>query len=96
PEPESLAKEYFWSLPIVAERGNFFKKSKEEGGKKEVEMDKELTNREGDHVIEKKKRNHVMVGKPSFFYRQFLRNKDLYVRTLPRCKRCAQGGVGTD
>ncbi|RCI08251.1 hypothetical protein L249_6237, partial [Ophiocordyceps polyrhachis-furcata BCC 54312] len=37
-----------------------------------------------------------MVGKPSFFYRQFLRNKDLYVRTLPRCKRCAQGGVGTD
>ncbi|RCI13525.1 hypothetical protein L249_5535, partial [Ophiocordyceps polyrhachis-furcata BCC 54312] len=28
PEPESLAKEYFWSLPIVAERGNFFKKKK--------------------------------------------------------------------
>ncbi|RCI10737.1 hypothetical protein L249_5176, partial [Ophiocordyceps polyrhachis-furcata BCC 54312] len=88
PEPESLAKEYFWSLPIVAERGNFFKKSKEEGGKKEVEMDKELTNREGDHVIEKKKRNHVMV------LLEILQN--LYVRTLPRCKRCAQGGVGTD
>ncbi|RCI07697.1 hypothetical protein L249_5675, partial [Ophiocordyceps polyrhachis-furcata BCC 54312] len=33
-------------------------KGKEEGGKKEVEMDEELTNREGDHVIEKKKRNH--------------------------------------
>ncbi|RCI08307.1 hypothetical protein L249_8367 [Ophiocordyceps polyrhachis-furcata BCC 54312] len=33
-------------------------KGKEEGGEKEVEMDKELTNREGDHVIEKKKRNH--------------------------------------
>ncbi|RCI08295.1 hypothetical protein L249_8367 [Ophiocordyceps polyrhachis-furcata BCC 54312] len=30
----------------MAERGNFFKKSKEEGGEKEVEMDKELTNRE--------------------------------------------------
>ncbi|RCI07701.1 hypothetical protein L249_5675, partial [Ophiocordyceps polyrhachis-furcata BCC 54312] len=36
-------------------------KGKEEGGKKEVEMDEELTNREGDHVIEKKKRNHVIV-----------------------------------
>ncbi|RCI08901.1 hypothetical protein L249_4905, partial [Ophiocordyceps polyrhachis-furcata BCC 54312] len=46
------------------------------------------------YTSKKKKRNHV--GKPSFFYRQFLRNKDLYVRTLPRCKRCAQGGVGTD
>ncbi|RCI08292.1 hypothetical protein L249_8368 [Ophiocordyceps polyrhachis-furcata BCC 54312] len=33
-------------------------KGKEEGGEKEVEMDKELTNREGDHVIEKKKTNH--------------------------------------
>ncbi|RCI10116.1 hypothetical protein L249_8436, partial [Ophiocordyceps polyrhachis-furcata BCC 54312] len=33
------------------------------------------------------------VGKPSFFYRQFLRNKGTF---LPRCKRCAQGGVGTD
>ncbi|RCI10816.1 hypothetical protein L249_5403, partial [Ophiocordyceps polyrhachis-furcata BCC 54312] len=32
----------------------------EEGGEKLVEMDEELTNREGDHVIEKKKRNHVM------------------------------------
>ncbi|RCI08239.1 hypothetical protein L249_6239, partial [Ophiocordyceps polyrhachis-furcata BCC 54312] len=53
PEPESLAKEYFWSLPIVAERGNFFKKT----------VDKELTNREGDHVIEKKKRNHVIAIK---------------------------------
>ncbi|RCI07699.1 hypothetical protein L249_5675, partial [Ophiocordyceps polyrhachis-furcata BCC 54312] len=55
-------------------------KGKEEGGKKEVEMDEELTNREGDHVIEKKKRNHV--GKPSFFYRQFLRNKGTYPTPL--------------
>ncbi|RCI10739.1 hypothetical protein L249_5177 [Ophiocordyceps polyrhachis-furcata BCC 54312] len=31
----------------MAERGNFFKKSKEEGGEKEVEtVDEELTNRE--------------------------------------------------
>ncbi|RCI10988.1 hypothetical protein L249_5438, partial [Ophiocordyceps polyrhachis-furcata BCC 54312] len=43
-------------------------------------VDKELTNREGDHVIEKKKRNHV--GKPSFFYRQFLRNKGTYPTPL--------------
>ncbi|RCI13419.1 hypothetical protein L249_5613, partial [Ophiocordyceps polyrhachis-furcata BCC 54312] len=35
-------------------------KGKEEGGEKKVEMDEELTNREGDHVIEKKKRNHVI------------------------------------
>ncbi|RCI11726.1 hypothetical protein L249_7431, partial [Ophiocordyceps polyrhachis-furcata BCC 54312] len=34
---------------------------KEEGGKKEVKIDKELTNREGNYVIEKKKRNHVIV-----------------------------------
>ncbi|RCI14866.1 hypothetical protein L249_7049, partial [Ophiocordyceps polyrhachis-furcata BCC 54312] len=50
PEPESLAKEYFWSLPIVAERGNFFKKRrkvKRKAVKKEVEtVDEELTNRE--------------------------------------------------
>ncbi|RCI14865.1 hypothetical protein L249_7049, partial [Ophiocordyceps polyrhachis-furcata BCC 54312] len=61
PEPESLAKEYFWSLPIVAERGNFFKKRrkvKRKAVKKEVEMDEELTNREGNYVIEKKKRNY--------------------------------------
>ncbi|RCI10749.1 hypothetical protein L249_5369, partial [Ophiocordyceps polyrhachis-furcata BCC 54312] len=28
-------------------------------GPNKVILDKELTNREGDHVIEKKKRNHV-------------------------------------
>ncbi|RCI11913.1 hypothetical protein L249_4197, partial [Ophiocordyceps polyrhachis-furcata BCC 54312] len=33
-------------------------KGEEEGGKKEVKIDEKLTNREGDHVIEKKKRNH--------------------------------------
>ncbi|RCI14863.1 hypothetical protein L249_7049, partial [Ophiocordyceps polyrhachis-furcata BCC 54312] len=53
PEPESLAKEYFWSLPIVAERGNFFKKRrkvKRKAVKKEVEtVDEELTNREGNY-----------------------------------------------
>ncbi|RCI16621.1 hypothetical protein L249_3338, partial [Ophiocordyceps polyrhachis-furcata BCC 54312] len=36
-------------------------------GRKVIQaVDKELTNREGNHV-----------GKPSFFYRQFLRNKAL-------------------
>ncbi|RCI11447.1 hypothetical protein L249_7477, partial [Ophiocordyceps polyrhachis-furcata BCC 54312] len=36
PEPESLAKEYFWSLPIVAERGNFFKKKESRDSLKEA------------------------------------------------------------
>ncbi|RCI08248.1 hypothetical protein L249_6231 [Ophiocordyceps polyrhachis-furcata BCC 54312] len=41
-------------------RKNVGKKWEEEGGEKLVEMDEELMNREGDYVIEKKKRNHVI------------------------------------
>ncbi|RCI07751.1 hypothetical protein L249_5745, partial [Ophiocordyceps polyrhachis-furcata BCC 54312] len=41
-------------------RKNVGKKAveEEEGGEKLVEMDEKLTNREGNHVIEKKKRNY--------------------------------------
>ncbi|RCI11724.1 hypothetical protein L249_7431, partial [Ophiocordyceps polyrhachis-furcata BCC 54312] len=48
---------------------------KEEGGKKEVKIDKELTNREEELEAGE-------VGKPSFFYRQFLRNKGTYPTPL--------------
>ncbi|RCI13526.1 hypothetical protein L249_5535, partial [Ophiocordyceps polyrhachis-furcata BCC 54312] len=76
PEPESLAKEYFWSLPIVAERGNFFKK-----------MDKELTNRE-EAIKEELEAGEVFVLR-RYFSRYFKvptcsTLTYLYVRTLPR------------
>ncbi|RCI10738.1 hypothetical protein L249_5177, partial [Ophiocordyceps polyrhachis-furcata BCC 54312] len=69
----------------MAERGNFFKKSiPSQRAEPGLITSKGYTSKELEAGE---------VRKPSFFYRQFLRNKDLYVRTLPRCKRCAQGGV---
>ncbi|RCI14189.1 hypothetical protein L249_5961 [Ophiocordyceps polyrhachis-furcata BCC 54312] len=47
----------------------------EEGGKKLVEMEIIMSNQGVDHVIEKKKKNHVMVGKPPSFIDKFLNNK---------------------
>ncbi|RCI14920.1 hypothetical protein L249_7108, partial [Ophiocordyceps polyrhachis-furcata BCC 54312] len=88
PEPESLAKEYFWS---VGKKGPneviCGAKSKEEGGEKEVEMDKELTNQE-----EELEAGEVFVLR-RYFSRYF---KVPTCSTLTYLYRCAQGGVGTD
>ncbi|RCI10809.1 hypothetical protein L249_5400, partial [Ophiocordyceps polyrhachis-furcata BCC 54312] len=60
-----------------------------------------LTNREGNYVIEKKKRNHKVrkadANDSSKYFSRYFKVSTcstltyLYVRTLPRCKRCAQG-----
>ncbi|RCI14181.1 hypothetical protein L249_5961, partial [Ophiocordyceps polyrhachis-furcata BCC 54312] len=55
----------------------------EEGGKKLVEMEIIMSNQGVDHVIEKKKKNHVMVGKPPSFIDKFLNNKDFNVMDQP-------------
>ncbi|RCI15052.1 hypothetical protein L249_7114, partial [Ophiocordyceps polyrhachis-furcata BCC 54312] len=47
----------------------------EEGGEKLVEMEIIISNQSVDHVIEKKKTNHVIVGKPPSFIDKFLNNK---------------------
>ncbi|RCI08261.1 hypothetical protein L249_8356 [Ophiocordyceps polyrhachis-furcata BCC 54312] len=52
-----------------------------------------MSNRGVDHVIEKKKTNHVIVGKPPSFIDKFLNNKDFNVIDQPddltlRVDRC--------
>ncbi|RCI10585.1 hypothetical protein L249_4240, partial [Ophiocordyceps polyrhachis-furcata BCC 54312] len=55
----------------------------EEGGEKLVEMEMIMSNQGVDHVIEKKKTNHVIVGKPPSFIDKFLNNKDFNVMDQP-------------
>ncbi|RCI10629.1 hypothetical protein L249_4468, partial [Ophiocordyceps polyrhachis-furcata BCC 54312] len=60
----------------------------EEGGEKLVEMEMMMSNQGVDYVIEKKKTNHVIVGKPPSFIDKFLNNKVQRVDRLQRADRC--------
>ncbi|RCI14924.1 hypothetical protein L249_7108, partial [Ophiocordyceps polyrhachis-furcata BCC 54312] len=90
PEPESLAKEYFWS---VGKKGpNEVICIPSQRAKPGLITSKGYTSK-------KKKRNHVIVSKRQLkknWRQERWENPPSFIDNFSGIKRCAQGGVGTD